>query len=544
MVWLIAKKELAENLLTFRFSLGMLILVLLIPLLTWLGIRDYNRRFEEYQTQAKQVSEWLENSYFYNDVIRGWVQINRPPEPLSILGRGISGQLSTRMNINITQIPNIFSQNQSVVQTQRAGFTHIIKPADPLWLLLIVIALLCMIFSYNSISGEKEDRSLAMAFSSSLSRFTFFFGKYLGLLITIIIPLIVGLLLAVLTLLFLAPGLLKGDDYLRIVLVFLVLAIYGSVFLTIGILVSASVHRSSTSLASLLFIWLLLVVLFPQASIYLGRTVYTMPVRLVMYWHTLQGVNKEFEDQHDLNLPEYPWMPIADHFNSVNYWPMYGSLRVNTPLPRKWMDDLLESYQRMLPRLKTLANMRFNAVQSNWTGIMLNQTELTRSFERISPLGATRHLAEALLDVDYGSYLHFLQDCRRYRETILSYHQNKLNSDPYRVISRFEGENLPGEREFLTQVTGGEYKSLADVLQDLKNGENDKSAVNSILKNKYESDKEPQTISLDDLPVFNSTREPFASIITRTLNDLAFLLVGHLFLFALGFVLVTRYDPR
>ena len=62
MVWLIAKKELAENLLTFRFSLGMLILVLLIPLLTWLGIRDYNRRFEEYQTQAKHVSEWLENS--------------------------------------------------------------------------------------------------------------------------------------------------------------------------------------------------------------------------------------------------------------------------------------------------------------------------------------------------------------------------------------------------------------------------------------------------------------------------------------------------
>ena len=51
MVWLIAKKELAENLMTFRFSLGTLILVLLLPLFTWLGIRDYHTRFENYQAR-------------------------------------------------------------------------------------------------------------------------------------------------------------------------------------------------------------------------------------------------------------------------------------------------------------------------------------------------------------------------------------------------------------------------------------------------------------------------------------------------------------
>jgi hypothetical protein len=64
--------------------------------------------------------------------------------------------------------------------------------------------------------------------------------------------------------------------------VFLLLIFYGSVFLTIGIAVSATTHRSSTSLVTLLIVWVFLVVLIPLGAVYLGRFIKPLPSRYVI----------------------------------------------------------------------------------------------------------------------------------------------------------------------------------------------------------------------------------------------------------------------
>ncbi len=541
MVWLIARKELMENLMTFRFSLGTLILVLLLPLFTWLGIRDYNTRFENYQAQVENYAELQDRAPITYELILSHLPVLSPPQPLSIICKGISEQIAFRSidAFELWKYPHIRRQAQASLD--RRNVLDIFQPIDPLWVFLCVVSLLAMLLAYNSISGEKEGRSLPMVLSSSLSRASLFFGKYIGILICLFIPLVLGSIVSVLTIMILIPGVLNSADWFRLISVFFLLGIYGSVFVTLGLLVSALVHRSSTSLITLLLLWVCSVILIPLGAVHLARSLRPVPSRSrsQIAWIAFK---EDLEKRPDLQLPDYPWRPLVPQYG-IAYLPAQSRLRVRTPLPKEWLDDLVSFYRDKFPEFRAIARNRSELSYSHRSNPLISQAKMTRTLERISPTGAARHLAEAVLGTDYGVALYRLERCRRNWEVCMSYLKNKLYSDPYRVFTFYPVDSLPGEREYISHVTGGKYSTVAEVLREMKN-EKDKEWGGNILVN-WPKWLRTEKMKLDDLPEFDRRmREPFLTSLRRAMVDLATLLVFQIFLFAAGFVLIVRYDPR
>ncbi len=117
----------------------------------------------------------------------------------------------------------------------------------------IVISLPTFLFSYDAIAGERQNGTLALVLSNAIPRGKLLFGKYLGGILSLAIPLVFSLLVALL-LIFLSPHVvISVSDWARIGIFCLVSLIYMSVFFTLGMLFSTWVGRATTALILTMF---------------------------------------------------------------------------------------------------------------------------------------------------------------------------------------------------------------------------------------------------------------------------------------------------
>ncbi|MCX6568561.1 MAG: ABC transporter permease subunit, partial [Candidatus Aminicenantes bacterium] len=98
-------------------------------------------------------------------------------------------------------------------------------------------------------------------------------GGYISLLLPLLIPLVLGLLILVIT-----PDIsLSGQDWARLLLIFLMFFLYLSVFFSLGLFVSARTSRSSTSFLVLLFVWVVFVMVIPKVAVITAGQIRPIP---------------------------------------------------------------------------------------------------------------------------------------------------------------------------------------------------------------------------------------------------------------------------
>jgi hypothetical protein len=422
------------------------------------------------------------------------------------------------------------------------GFKEVFLPVDSLWALLVVISLLGLLISYDSIAAEKDGRSLPMVLSSNISRGRLFIGKYIGLLLCLLVPLLSGFILSLLIVNILEPGFLNARDWLRILTVFGYTIVFGSLFVTAGLLISSLAHEPSVALISGLLIWVFVAVFVPVGGVYLARTIRPLPDAVDLPLR-IRDFFREFDKDKSMELPDFTWLPIANQLRAVDWRPSSGRLEVKIPLPREWMDDLLLFYGEKLGRVGEIAVEMKNISEPLVERPMLEQVGWIGWLERLSPLGVVRHLAEAYLGTDSGSYMIFLRDCRRYREVCIAYLAGKLKEESYRTISPVSAERHPSEREFIRHITGNRLQSAERLANEIIKAEREDRDVDDLIV-KIPDSPDPEPLPLADFPSFTFERESPVSAISRTTVDLIILLSAHGLLFALGLVAIIRYDPR
>lgn len=210
MIWIIAKKEILENLLSYRFSLVMLLTVLLIFVSFLVMYRDYTSRLASYSLLATSNE--------------GPVCIKRPNQ-LSILAKGFDEEMSRPYNVGPGGIR---------VGSVRSPFKHIFSPfssPDVLFIVKVLLSLVAVLFAFNSISGEKEAGTLALMLSNPISKPSVFVGKWLGGIMSLLTPLMLAITLG-LALINLSPIIVLSLMDLKRIAIFLVISIiYVSFFL-------------------------------------------------------------------------------------------------------------------------------------------------------------------------------------------------------------------------------------------------------------------------------------------------------------------------
>jgi ABC-type transport system involved in multi-copper enzyme maturation permease subunit len=187
MIWIIAKRELLSNIITFRFLVGLIMCLALITASAFVLTKDYRVRLENYNRNVIEQVNRTKNFKIHRAIE---VSVDRPPAPLGFLCIGSDKELGNRVeNISYREVPT-----EAVGQGSNNPLMVVFSSLDMALIIQVVLSLLALLLSYDAISGEREQGTLSLMLSNPVPRYHVLLGKLIGGMISIVIPLTAGVL--------------------------------------------------------------------------------------------------------------------------------------------------------------------------------------------------------------------------------------------------------------------------------------------------------------------------------------------------------------
>ena len=259
------RRELLDNLMTFRFAAAVVIMLLLVVANSVVLIKDYELRLADYNTAVRTHRQELReiNKTYSDGMLSYWgtIIVDRPPNPLSIFNTGLDKRLGNEVRVSHIFTPTIWDANKHAADNP---YFNILTSIDIVLIFQGILSLLALIFAYDAIAGEYEHGTLRLVLSHPVGRGYILFAKYIGAVVCLLVPLLMSLLLMLILLTTSATISLNTDDFLRIGGIVLTSLVYLSLFYLIGMLISVVTRRTSTALILSLFIWGFLVLVYPN----------------------------------------------------------------------------------------------------------------------------------------------------------------------------------------------------------------------------------------------------------------------------------------
>jgi ABC-type transport system involved in multi-copper enzyme maturation permease subunit len=265
-------KEILENFTSRRFFIILALCLILIPLGAYVSTRDYQSRLHSYQESLRLYEE---SHKWVSDVLFKGAAGFRPPSPLSFLSLGLEIVLpnvaETRSKATTAPVDMRFNNNQSLDNL----YEFFQGPLDLVFIVSVVMTFLAIVFTYGSISGEKEQGTLKQVLCNSVPRHQVILSKVGANFLVLIIPFLIALLLSLLLLQvkgFLPFGPAGILAYLALAFLFSLLLI--AAFFNLGLLVSSLTKQAVSAIIILLLCWVFLFGIFPRLSVILSQVVY------------------------------------------------------------------------------------------------------------------------------------------------------------------------------------------------------------------------------------------------------------------------------
>ncbi|MFC1718015.1 ABC transporter permease subunit [Candidatus Poribacteria bacterium] len=406
MVWKIAGKELLSNMLTLRFFVGTLLFLSLAVLLAYVLLGDYQIQLENHDRLASMSQDELGKLMAYKNLKP---IIYKPPEVLAIFSKGVEGNMGNSARVSIGEVPEIKSAT-----TSKNPLLSVFPVLDIALIFKLVISVLAILVAYDTISGEREDGTLRLIMSNSVPRHQMLFGKSIGGMITLGIPIAIGFLMISLILESSPVVELTGGHWARIALMFLLSLIMVSVLLNLGLLLSSITKRSSDTLIFLLFLWVLFVLVIPNGSAYLAKRIKPIEPRERID-SQVQEVWRRYQDEFSDFSGRTPWPNNASQSDASDPWGGYHAFASKNLIIYKQ-----KRYAFGEPLRIKYADRAYQAERSYLEG-MMRQKRLAESISRASPIAIYENLINGLSRTDIQSFESFAGQLREYRQQIIDY---------------------------------------------------------------------------------------------------------------------------
>ena len=266
----IIRKEMLENLFSYKFSIIVILSTILILVSIFVMYRDYCLAMENYEILQPKSGEPIA-------IIR--------PTPLSIFAKGLDENLCRSYEIDFGGQIKVGSKQQSVNNLFRLFTTP-----DLLYIIKVILSLCAMLFAFDIVCGEKEIGTLRQTISNTVKRPILIIGKWIGGFTSFILPFFMAVLLGTIFVTLSPMVDMNGGNWAKLGLFLLSSVIYLAVFFSLGLLISCLAHQSSSSLVISLFCWTMLVFLIPNLGNILARqlveipTVQQLEVKRQQFW--------------------------------------------------------------------------------------------------------------------------------------------------------------------------------------------------------------------------------------------------------------------
>jgi ABC-type transport system involved in multi-copper enzyme maturation permease subunit len=264
MFWQIVRKEILESLLGVRFTLAIVFSIVLFAASTFFSVDRYRAQSQEYWRGVnenlagfKGQSDQLCKLAFYEQ------NAYRQPKVLALCAGGSEDLLPGHFTFNGFDIslPQIAGQSNFTLPR--------FSDLDWAFIISLVLSFTAFVFAYDCICGEKETGTLRLILSGATPRVTLLLAKYVGLMLTLAIPLFMGLAVALIILIASGAETAGLIPWARILGIVLTSFLYLSIFVFLGLFVSARSARPSNSMVALLLAWVVLLIVIPS----MGRVV-------------------------------------------------------------------------------------------------------------------------------------------------------------------------------------------------------------------------------------------------------------------------------
>ena len=430
------RRELLDNLMTFRFAAAVFIMLLLVVANTVVLIKDYERRLAAYNTALKTHQDKLQEFRAYSGYE---LNIDRPPNPLSIFNAGFDKQLGNQVRVYHAFVPTLWDAQ---MHGSDNPFLNIFTSIDIVFIFEVVLSLIALLFAYDALAGERERGTLRLVLAQSVRRGHILLAKYISAMLCLLVPVLLSLLLAMILLTSSRALSLSPDDFLRIGGIVFTSLVYLSVFYLIGMLISGISRRTSTALMFSIFIWGFLVLVYPNMILAVMSPSSPPRSQIDSTVNDIKQIWEEFDRERKAFLVNDPvpgesvWFDIgAVGWSSEHLSTHTSALAVHfrNILNIDKINERSESqvpharnYFRFLePRVIESAEKTWMLRKPGLEDIFVQPASIDKTLLKLSPIGIYDSATQAWAGTDLKGIQDFFDAARRYRQTVIDYFYDK-----------------------------------------------------------------------------------------------------------------------
>ncbi len=378
----LVKKELLENIRNHRFTLALILCLVLIPLGLFIQEKEYEARDAAYRDA---VQAYEENHKLLMNLIMD-AAVFHPASPLSLVAAGMEAILPSSI-----ETVGYVSDQGTVVRFNAGGslgnpFRFLYGPLDLASIVAVILSILTVLFTFNAVAGEKERRTLSQVFANAVPRTTVVMAKMAAAILLLAVAFLAGLILGVIVLALrgfeiwgragvLAPFLLAA----AMALLFIV------VMVNLGLLVSVRAKSSLSAIITLVLGWVVLFMLVPKGGVIASKLLRPVKSQQVI------DLEKNTRRQDLAKAMEAEFVNLRRTLPGVKDMSMsefFKGRRANNPAVEEYIKKQKDVQETYLTR--TAAEME--KIDASYEVQRAAQTRLARNISRLSPVSCFLHI--------------------------------------------------------------------------------------------------------------------------------------------------------
>jgi len=483
----IVLKELKSILVSPRFPVTFAVSAVLILLSVFMGIREYRASLDQYHAADELVRQEMREA-------RSWMglanRVYREPDPMQIFVSGVHNDVGRLSRIS-TWEPVKLSSSAYSDDPLFAVFRFI----DFSFIVQVVLTLFAILFTYDSINGERESGTLQLMLSNAVPRATIITAKFAGAWLGLVIPLAIPTLMAASLLLFFRIP-MTADLWMRLGVLVLASLLLFTFFIAFGILVSAVTRRSNISFLVCLVSWVAMVLIIPRAGMMLAGQMVPVPSDAEIESQQ-DSYSKDRWDAH-LTQMEEKWRKRNEPLNELS-----EEERKSKREEMEWV--WAEEDKRDRDSMQAAIDANARKLREDLRNRKGEMERLGFVLSRFSPVSAYQLAAMNLAGTDISLKPRYEDALENYRTAFNAFKEKKQKEAGSSGGIRIEVDSESGIR-----IDSGREMAL----------------------------------DLDGMPEFTPSRPSLGQSLSAAVLDFGVMAFFSILSFAVAFVSFLRYDPR
>ncbi len=396
---LIVRKELRTAVRDVRLQVSAVLLIGLMCTAVLLGRQGQQQiQAQRAAAQTAMYDVWLDQGEKHPHSAAHYGHFAFKPKPvLSFLDVGLDNYTGVSVFLEAHQQNEVsFSAAQDGNGTTRFG------ELTAALILQVLFPLLIIFLTFNTLSREREEGTLRLAYAQGLSMRRLFAGKVAATYLTVLLIFLPTMVLAF-VLLYQSGGGVAAGAVGKLLALTAGYAVYFFIFVLLCALVSAFTRRSEVALLTLLGLWIVCCIVVPKAATSLADSLYTTPSQFEFRRDIDEGVAGGIDGHNP-----------ADERLATLKQEVLDEYRVSTTeeLPVNWSGIAMQAGEEYTDRVY---DREFSKIEH----VFRRQNRLSEWLGFLNPYLAIRHLSMALAGTDFDHHVAFARAAEAYRRNFV-----------------------------------------------------------------------------------------------------------------------------